>query len=232
MQKKLQWTCLILFLSAIACRNNTSERTEPTPQDSVDSTPLVDSLLSDKEISAAESIGFSGYMKQADPAFDFHRFTLSQYWAVDSLPGDDFAGTKKYFDAYGPFLIYAPDSSRFVDLDSYNILIQKEKQGRFRGQELGPDTEISLVDLHTKKKRRLLFLGPGGSVDDACWPDNQTVLLYGVNRNDENESVPAVWKIDLKNNAFYLFENPDTSLAKKIISYTYQHRLKYLRFEK
>src|SRR5262249_42765844 len=136
---------------------------------------------------------------------------------------------------YGRFLKYSPDSNLFIDMDSYNVDIKKDKKGKWVGTEVGPDTEVSLVDPKTGKKTRLMFMGPGNSVEDGLWLDNNNLVLMGVQDADSTQQgstgkttgkTAAVWRYNVPTKTFYLYELHNDTTAKQIMGYWRKERLK------
>ena len=115
----------------------------------------------------------------------------------------------------------------FIDLDSYNIRISKQPDGTYIGEELGPDTEVSLIDLQDKLKKRLIFLGPGGDIEDGGWLDSQTIILAGTQAGaDGTTTVPVIFKYHIPTRTFFLYELQDTTNAIAIMHAWRNQRLK------
>ncbi|HTS44268.1 MAG TPA: hypothetical protein VMH01_07710 [Puia sp.] len=229
MIRQIVYCCTGILLLAACSGNekNKQEEKKPILVDSTASVTGIDSALSEEEVFLSNQMDFSNYLKSQKPDFDWKNFQLSENWHQDLLVEDSaYHPDKKFYEAYGRFLKYSPDGSFFIDLDSYNIDITKNKDGAWVGQELGPDTEVSLVDTKNNKKMRLIFLGPGGSIEDARWVDNNTILLFGVYTDEPNLRVPAIWKISLPDKEVYLYKNDDPSLISKLNGYTWKVRLK------
>jgi hypothetical protein len=138
----------------------------------------------------------------------------------DSLQVSAFQPDSSYYKEYGRFLKYSPDSSMFVDLDSYNIDFQKNRKGQLVPIEVGPDTEVSLIDVAQKEKTRLVFLGPGNGVEDAGWIDNNSVVLLGYHEKDTSKIKTAVlWRYHVPTKTFYVYESPDNSVAQGLLEW-------------
>lgn len=178
-------------------------------------------------IVSVNATGFSKYARSSVPQLDWSKFTIARYWKEEFVVKAPFTPEKNYYETYGQFLKYSPDSSRFIDLDSYNIDIQKNKTGQLIGTDDGPDTEVSFVDLNKKQRMRLVFLGPGNSVEDAAWLDNNNLVLIGFQENVEATAINAVvWKFDLSTNMVYLYELGDEAIVSKLEDYSKKERLK------
>ncbi|HRE52828.1 MAG TPA: hypothetical protein PK339_15500 [Flavitalea sp.] len=202
---------IVASLFLFSCNSGSDKKAEPEvmPGES-DTVETVDTLLNSETISFFNHSGYSDYARSRLKNFDWSRFKLVDTWKDDSLMKSEFKPDNYYFERYGKFLKYSPDSSLFIDLDSYNTIIEIEN-GKLTGFEEGPDTEISLVDPSKKEKTRLIFLGPGGSVDEGGWLDKETLVLIGMQYNDEGTSAkPMIWKYHLPTSTFYLYESPDS----------------------
>jgi hypothetical protein len=225
--KYLLYTCLATLLIAVSCKDNAQKEQQApeTPQeDSV--IEALDTLLSAETVQSFSTTGFSDYAKKKATGFNWNKFRMTSSWQEDSMLESPFTPEKGFYTNYGPFLKYAPDSSHFIDLDSYNIDIKKDAKGRFTGNEIGPDYEVSLVDVKDGIKTRLVFLGPGGSIEDAVWLDNQTLALMGVQENEKGGKTPTLWRFHLPTKTFYLYEIPDTTIAGPLMGYWRTERLK------
>lgn len=227
--KYLLYCCIVGALIMVSCKDTAKKEpqatsTTETRDDSVMET--MDTLLSAETVQSFSTSGFSDYAKKQARGFDWNKFRMTSSWKEDSMLVSPFTPDKDYYRDYGPFLKYSPDSSMFIDLDSYNIDIKKDDKGRFIGHELGPDSEVSLIDVDDKTRTRLVFMGPGGSIEDGMWLDNNTLVLMGVQENERRERVATLWKFHVPTKTYYLYEIPDTSVAGSLMGYWRSERLK------
>ncbi|WP_276479584.1 hypothetical protein [Paraflavitalea pollutisoli] len=222
-----RFSVFIALLFIIACKDEPKQEPE-APEDSTDSLVVesVDTVLSADAIQTFSTSGIADYARKKSPSFDWARFRMVSTYEEDSLLASAFTPEKDFYKNYGPFLKYSPDSSHFIDLDSYNIDITRDAQGRLTGAEIGPDTEIGLVDLTGKTRSRLLFMGPGGNVEDGLWLDNSTVVLMGTQENQQGERVPTIWRYHIPTKTFFVYELPDPSMAGSLADYWKTERLK------
>lgn len=230
MMKHIIYTSVLAIFLATACNDSTDKKAaEPEETAEPDSVVVTgpDTTLTAETIQRFQTAGFTDYAKARIPSFDWSKFKYKLSWQEDSLMNNPFTPAKTYFTNYGAFLKYSPDSSRFIDLDSYNIDIRKDNQGRYIGTAGGPDTEVSLIDPKAKKRTRLLFMGPGGSVEDAFWTDNSNLVIIGTQENEENAGRKVtVWKINLQDTTFDLYELDDINAAQQLAGQWRKERLK------
>ncbi len=221
-----------IIILVIACRDKEDKKVEPNATvetaDADDSLTIesLDTMLSRENIDTFSTMAFHNYAKKQSTGFDWSRFRMESNW-IDSSPlTTSYKPDKNFYDAYGRFVKYSPDSTMFIDLDSYNVDIRKDESGRWRGTEQGPDTEISLVNLKTGTKTRVLFLGPGNSIEDALWLDKENIAIMGIEDYDSLGKVAAVWKYNIPTNSYYLYELKDSVAARRLMGYWRRERLK------
>ncbi|MBO9562182.1 MAG: hypothetical protein J7621_05380 [Niastella sp.] len=232
--KYLFYTCLLSVLLAVACKDNANKEPQATDPATVQEDSVVetlDTLLSDETIQTFSTSALSDYAKKKAPGFDWNKFSMTSSWEDSSLLVSPFKPDKNFFASYGPFLKYSPDKSMFIDLDSYNIDIQKDSKGRFTGNEIGPDFEVSLVNLKDSTRTRLVFLGPGGSIEDGLWLDDNTLVLMGVHENEKGQEAATLWRYHLPTKTYYLYELSDTAVAGSLRGYWKTERLKNVQIK-
>ena len=128
----------------------------------------------------------------------------------DNLP--EVAGTiNRSFDIsndiYKPFYKYSADSSKVLDLVSYNLLLKKNKKNEIVSYDVDIDNEVSLYDLKNKLWKRLLFVGSPYTIEDGFWVNNNQLLIVGeLHEADEDKFKPSLWFVDLKANIIQTFE--------------------------
>lgn len=220
---------VFLFVAALsACKDSSSEK-QVQQGDTRDSaiTEQVDTVLTAETVRYFEDNGFSTLARKKNPKFSWTSFHLVNVWKEDTLFTTPFRPSEEYFKSYGRFIKYSSDSTMFIDLDSYNIRITQLENGTYTGEELGPDTEVSLVDLQDNLKKRLIFMGPGGGIEDGGWLDSQTIVLAGTQPGaDGSTTVPVIFKYHIPTRTFFLYELQDTTNALSIMKEWRMQRLK------
>ncbi|MDF2190946.1 hypothetical protein [Paraflavitalea sp. CAU 1676] len=230
--KFLSIACMTVFLMLAACQDNADKKAPQQDAKQEDSVvESLDTLLSAETIQSFSTSGISEYVRKRSASFDWNKFRMVSSYQEDSMLVTPFEDNNNFFRNYGPFLKYSPDSSMFIDLDSYNIDITRDAQGRFSGSEMGPDTEVSLIDVEDKTRTRLVFLGPGGMVEDGLWLDNQTLVLMGRQENEHGKQVPTLWRFHVPTHTYFIYELPDPSLAGPMAEYWKTERLKLVKIK-
>jgi hypothetical protein len=216
-----------------ACGSNEDKKATPAEETTAagtdDSTEVevIDTVLSRENIDTFSTMAFSNYAKKQATSFDWSHFRMVENWEDDSLLVTNYKPDKKFFDAYGRYIKYSPDSSMFVDMDSYHEGIKKNNKGKWQGLEMEADSEVSLVNLKSGKKTRLLFLGPDNSIEDALWLDKENLAIMGVqDYGDSLGKVATVWKFNIPTNTYFLYEWRDSSAARRLMGYWRKERMK------
>ena len=225
--KNVAFVVIVTLALYSACKDPAKEKqaSKPAITDSL-ANEKVDTIITAETIQFFDQSGFSGFARSQAEGFDWSKFKLVNVWKEDSALVSSFVPTPEYYRSYGKFLKYSPDSTKFIDLDSYNIDIVN-KQGKYSGEEMGPDSEVTLVDIRDKEKTRLVFVGPSGSVEDGGWLDEETVVLIGIQENAQaNSKTAVVWKYHLPTETFFLYELQDPVSAEKIMNKWRAQRLK------
>jgi hypothetical protein len=110
---------------------------------------------------------------------------------------------------YYPYLVYTKDSSKAIDLYSYNVMLSN-RNGKTVGQAAGPDTEIAVIDFRNKTRQRIFYAGPSFVIHDGQWIDNKTLSLVGGEVIDDNRISPFVWMIDIDAKRMKVLDYNDT----------------------
>lgn len=216
---------LILALFLGSCKDDASGDQQANVV-ADDSTERLDTVFSQTDVDYLNQLKFSNFARSQNSAVDWNGFRMVTSSHNDSLMVTRFQPDKAFYDMYGRFLKFSPDSSMFVDIDSYNIEFQKNKAGKLLPLEKGPDTEVSLVSRETSERTRLVFLGPGNGVEDAGWTDNSNVLLIGYHEKDTSKTrTPVIWRYHVPTKTFHVYESSDTSISRKLINWR-RERLK------
>lgn len=131
---------------------------------------------------------------------------------------------------YLPLFIYSPDSSFFIDLDSYSLDLETDETGSYTSSGVGVDTKVQLVNRATNKSVELIFCGTECYAETAVWFSDYLVQITGFKINEEDEYMPTLLRIDLKENLVWHFESKRI-FKKKPASYVYAFRYAFINFE-
>ncbi len=175
----------ILFLVcsfAISCSDKKEESVENEPLAEPDSVNVVEN---------SETINFKenptmkvwlGFYKKENPEMGLDNFELQKTEKLETMGGSVSGTFDKEFDSvYLPFLIYNPSKTMYVDLDSYNWVLDKNGNAMFEA-----DQEVNLVNLKDETVKRVGFYGPSHWVEDAFWINDSVFVL--LENDDQNQT--------------------------------------------
>ena len=191
MMKRNHSLLFVLTVAVLAACNGNDNEATPAASDTLvtrarDAVPV--------EEQAGQLTALFSVMKGVDASFDPKKFSA---FAEDGpLDADTVLFDRGALEQWKPWLIYNADSSRAIDLVSYNYSIGKKK-GRTMLQGAGPDMEIAALDLRKGTRRRLVFAGPGSLSLDAVWQDPQTVLLALAQVEDKDSTGNYRYRVTL-----------------------------------
>jgi len=139
------------------------------------------------------------YYKKMSSKFnikDFRNFKTSVIQPYqDDLGDNEFQ--KRFFNLYNPYLFWAPDSSKAIDLYSYSIILDYDSQGNVIGMR-DVDSKLALVDVKKQKRINILTYGPAGEFQDAFWVNNDSFIVTSIEFDVDNTYEPLYSVIDLK----------------------------------
>ncbi len=205
MKKFFVPTTLVLFL--VACNNNENTASHPQSNDTTEvEEPVVD--VNQQEIVKAFPDAYQ-FFNQQDSTFNSGGFEETTSDTIQT-PALKLSSALK---SYAPYFIYNSDSSYAVDLYSYNILFVK-RNGKTVAEAGGPDTEVGLIDLKNKTRKRIYFGGASSAVMDAKWVNNTQFLLLTGEIIDDTKLQPQLIKYTVDGSVATDFVYDDTLQVK------------------
>lgn len=105
-------------------------------------------------------------------------------------------------ELYKSLFIFSPDHKKYLDLDSYNYLLSRNKQGRIVAETGDPEEEIAVVDIVLQQRVRLAYYTSSDLItEDACWVDTNKVALVMLAPDDQGAFGTSLSIIDLSTHA-------------------------------
>jgi hypothetical protein len=141
------------------------------------------------------------YQKQ-NPDLNLNEFEIQNTEKLETMKGNVLGSFDPGFDsAYLPFLVYNPSKTMYLDLDSYNWILDENGIAMFEA-----DQEVNLVNLKDKTVKRVAFFGPSNWVEDAFWvSDSKFVLLENT---DENQTGFQIVDLESDSVQTYFYSKP------------------------
>jgi len=125
----------------------------------------------------------------------FTKFRLSDFKVVDTLRFDnnypqDFKSYKEFLSIYRPIITYSVDSSRFIDIYSYRLNL--EKVGNRYKANPDIDQAVLLCDRKAKYWNRIYFGTSTEWIDEVIWISKTKFILAGIIKPDDNKKKPLI----------------------------------------
>ena len=194
---------IIVLCCLFACNDSDTEYTddELVDPESVMSYEENDTLVL-RKIPAGLS-EWMNYYDNIDTAFVLKNFKASGVTLHMDVLQDAISspGENAFTDLY----TYSPDSTKYIDLVSYNY-IKDKTNGKNILISGDPDQQVVLVDSKTKMKKQLMYNGPAQLAEFAAWTGNSSFIIGMTSREDGTDGTKAeLYFFHLKDSSFTNF---------------------------
>lgn len=176
----------------------------------------------------------SNKLTEYDKWLNFHRIKHSNFpeygisvekkvkWESFDLSIDDMS-------LFKPYRLYSLDSTYFIDLDSYSLVIEKEN-GTLISYGSEVERKVQVIRSKDFMSTTLLFCGTDCYPETVNWLTDNQIEILGFSLAD-NKYIPTKWSIDLSNMLFNKCQSKIT-FNKMPKSYMELERLKNIEFKK
>ena len=165
---------------------------------------LISCVLRDNKTTISEQSDKNSRNSRLDMWLEYYDLKLDSF--SDSLPVEELKTISFDYDylpdsenLFKDFFIFSPDSTKFIDLDSYSIMLEKDSIGRLFSEGREVDSEVALIDVKGKRRVRMLFCGTVCRYEEAYWKRNGLVYILGFTKENSMD-YPTIWTFDLINN--------------------------------
>lgn len=155
---------------------------------------------------------------------DFKQVGTNKPFKFDSAGFDLTEESKKIYE---PLFFYSPDSTYFLDLDSYRLVLEKDSNGKLKWMGGDPDEKVQLVKTKDLSASTLLFFGTEDFAETAIWRNKYLFEICGFHIR-EGKFIPTVWKYNLESKTSSEFESKKT-FDSRPNSYLTDIRLKSIK---
>jgi hypothetical protein len=201
----------LLAMVILACNNNRSSGEEDKDTIEEVEEPYVDPVKQEIDLAFPEAYQFFSAQDSSFNAMKFHQMS-SRIMNSAGLKISD------AITPYYPLFIYNADSSYAIDLYSYNVILRK-RNGKITTNHAGPDTEVALIDLKNKTRKRIYFGGSSSVILDAKWINNDELFLLTGEIISPSKFQPQILQYKLSDNKANEFDYNDT-LQLRISDYS------------
>jgi len=138
-------------------------------------------------------------------------FKLSKTEKFDNNYAQNFKDLRSFYAIYKPILTFSKDSTRFIDIYSYQLNLEKKGKIYVANPEI--DQGILLCNLKTKYWDRIYFGGMSRWIDEALFISGSKFILAGA---ENNEIVTPIIIIgDLSTQTLEIFTNSNKSCTQR-----------------
>ena len=132
-------------------------------------------------------------------------------------------------ETFRKFLMFSPDSARFIDLDSYSLALETDSAGKYYSYGSDIDSKVQLISLSDSSSITILFCGTLCYPEAALWTSKNEFEIYGFHVLNTRKYIPTIWKVNTELNTMtYLQYKSYLELEPK--NYVQQVRLKEINF--
>ena len=145
----------------------------------------------------------------------FNNFNLSDFKLEDTLHFDnnfpqDFNSYKKFLSTYKPIVTYLPDSSKLIDIYSYQLNL--EKKGNYYEANAGIDQAVLLCDPKEKYWNRIYFGTNSQWIDEVIWISKTKFILVGIFKLEDEKKKPLILFGDTNKQTLIKYLNTNQSI--------------------
>jgi hypothetical protein len=152
----------------------------------------------------------------------FSNFNLTNFKATDTFKFEnnnkqDFNSYKKFTKTYSPIITYSEDSSKFIDIYSYQLGLERE--GNHYKTNIEVDQVIFLYDKNKKYWNRIHFLGTTNNwIEEVIWVSKTEFLLFGIIKNEQEQRLAMIMLGDTEKQKLFLYETKNCFQNKRYSS--------------
>lgn len=196
----MRFVFLIILLSCVflGCSNGSNDNPKKINKGDI----IFEESTNDSINLPNEVLDWVEEWKRVNPNFAIDSFKIYNIGPIEYILSSNYEKFEDY-DIYNQLFSFSSDSSKYVDIYSYNTVLSKEENKTVAIFDV--DAEASLVDIINKKKHRLLFLGSMGSFDDIYWINEDEFVIVGFHEDfsshlNKTAYFPDIWHYNLKDN--------------------------------
>lgn len=126
----------------------------------------------------------------------FHNFNLADFKVTDTAAFEnnfpqDFDGYKAFLSTYKPILSYSSDRSKFIDIYSYQLNLERKGNHYEATPEI--DQAVFLCNPKQKYWNRICFGGTTNWIDEVAWVNSTTFILAGIVKDEQDKKMPVLY---------------------------------------
>ena len=141
---------------------------------------------------------------------NFSNFEISDFKVEDTLNFDNnfqqnFKLYKKFLSIYKPIIAYSVDSSKFIDIYSFQLKLKKKSNYYKANPDI--DQAILLCDIKTKYWKRIYFGTSSQWIEEVIWISKTKFVLVGIIKSNDDKKKPLILLGDTNNKKIIRYFN-------------------------
>ena len=145
--------------------------------------------------------------------FKLNDFKKAETESFDNNNKQDLKNLHSFLAIYKPILTFSKDSSKFIDIYSYQLNLEKKGNTYEANPEI--DQAIYLFDKKSKYWDEIFFGSVGRWIDDVSWITNSRFILVGIKKDEAEKNTPIILLGDFEKKSLVIFENNNKSCIQK-----------------
>jgi hypothetical protein len=143
----------------------------------------------------------TSHLNRFDQWLDYYNLNINDF--QDSLskaeklnPFCYYNYSDKSLSLYQDLFIFSNDSTKYIDLDSYSLVLKKKPSGELfiTGGEV--DSEVALVDKIKRKRIRIVFCGTECKAEEVFWINDNMFYILGFTKKSFKD-FPTIWRYSI-----------------------------------
>ena len=165
----------------------------------------------------------------------FENFNWNDFLKVDSIAEfenvekQSFNDLKKFQSVYNPIISYSKNKEKFIDIYSYQLNLEKKNGKYYSLVDVGQ--AIYLCDIKNKYWNRIFYGEYSRKIDDVIWIDENSFLLVGTEKNENDKNSPIIYIGNLKTKSLEIVINTNNKCVQNEQIYK-SEKLKNIEIEK
>jgi hypothetical protein len=200
---------IVIFTGCKSRQSSSEQQVATDSTETTDSTPLSN-------------------LQRNSPAFtdwtNHYHINASDSFIESGAPADIYVYPNEInladYELYKPLLVYNGDSSRFIDAYSYWLILDRDDTGQITARNGEPDVEVAVIDVKTKKRKRIFFCGSTCMIQKAFWLSNDMIAIAGmVSENADEQYKPVVWFVNTTSGSTTQYDYQKTVSSEDATAY-------------
>jgi hypothetical protein len=163
----------------------------------------------------------------------FNNFDLFSFEALDTIPFENgfeqnMDNYKDFLSIHEPIITYSQDSSRFIDIYSHQLNLQKKGNNYYANPDID---QAILLCIPQKKYWNKIYSGTSLQwIDEVLWLTDTNFILAGILKSKDQKNTPLILLGDTDKEELILYVSNNKSCFQNDLGYS-SPKLKNIKIE-